>query len=130
MATLTIQDRTATGRPVDSFTIEDLPDRITVRDLIRTRVRDEVARYNLRPLEMFRGLVAPTDAEQSVDGYRLRKPRTLDWEKQADIAIDAFGRNGFFVLVNGRQATDLDQEISVGDTADVAFVKLVQLVGG
>ncbi|MEW5992055.1 MAG: hypothetical protein AB1736_12015 [Chloroflexota bacterium] len=130
MATLTIQDRTATGRPVDSFTIEDLPDRITVRDLIRTRVRDEVARYNLRPLEMFRGLVAPTDAEQTVGGYRLRKPRTLDWEKQADIAIDAFGRNGFFVLVNGRQATELDQEISVSDAADVAFVKLVQLVGG
>ena len=130
MPTLTIHDRTATGRPVDSFTIDDLPDRITVRDLIRTRVRDEVARYNLRPLEMFRGLVAPTDAEHTVGGYRLRKPRTLDWVKQADVAIDAFGRNGFFVLINGRQVTELDEEISVSDSADVAFVKLVQLVGG
>jgi hypothetical protein len=130
MPTLTVQDRTATGRPVDSFTIDGLPDRITVRDLIRTRVRDEVARYNLRPVDMFRGLVAPTDAQQAAGGYRMPKPRRLDWEKQADIAVDAFGRNGFFVLVNGRQATELDEEIDVNDAADVAFVKLVQLVGG
>jgi hypothetical protein len=130
MASLTIHDRTATGRPVDTFTIDQLPDRITIRELIRTRVRDEVARYNLRPVETFQGLVAPIDAEQVKGGYRVRQPRTLDWEVQADIAVDAFGRNGFFVLVNGRQATSLDEEIEIRDTADIAFVRLVPLVGG
>jgi hypothetical protein len=130
MASLTVHDRTATGRPIDSFSIDRLPDRITIRELIRTRVRDEVARYNVGPRETFRGLVGPTDAEQVVGGFRLRRPRTLDWERQADVAIEAFGRNSFFVLVNGRQATSLDQEIEIRDTADVAFVRLVPLVGG
>jgi hypothetical protein len=130
MATLTIHDRTAMGRGVDSFVINDLPDRITVRDLIRTRVRDEVARYNLKPAQTFRGLVAPDGAVQEALGYRLRAPRRIDWERQADAAIDAFMRNGFFILVNGRQATELDEELLVADAEDVAFVKLVQLVGG
>jgi hypothetical protein len=130
MATLTIHDRTAMGRGVDSFVIDDLPDRITIRDLIRTRVRDEVARYNLKPAPTFRGLVAPDGAVQEALGYRLRTPRRIDWERQADAAITAFMRNGFFILVNGRQATELDEEIQVIDTEDVAFVKLVQLVGG
>ena len=130
MATLTIHDRTASGRGVDSTVIDDLPDRITVRDLIRTRVRDEVARYNLEPTNTYRGLVAPDGAVQDVLGYRLNAPRHIDWERQADAAITAFGRNGFFILVNGTQALELDEEISVADTSDVAFVKLVPLVGG
>ena len=130
MAALTIHDRSAMGRGVDSFTLDDIPDRLTIRDLIRTRVRDEVARYNLRPVETFRGLVAPEGAVQEALGYRLRTPRRIDWERQADAAITAFGRNGFFILVNGRQVTELDQEITVADTEDVAFVKLVQLIGG
>ena len=98
--------------------------------MIRTRVRDEVARYNLEPAPTFRGLVAPDGAAQEALGYRLRTPRRIDWERQADAAIEAFTRNGFFILVNGRQATELDEEILVSETEDVAFVKLVPLVGG
>jgi hypothetical protein len=130
MATLTIHDRTAMGRGVDSIVIDDLPDRITIRDLIRTRVRDEVARYNLKPVTTFRGLVAPAGAVQEAVGYRLQTPRRIDWERQADAAIAAFMRNGFFILVNGRQAIELEEEILVADSEDVAFVKLVQLIGG
>ena len=130
MPTLTVHDRTAVGRDLEAFAIENLPDRITIRELIRTRVRDEVARYNLRPHPLFRGLVAPDGAAQEAEGYRLRTPHRIDWERQADVAIDAFGRNGFFIMVDGRQVTDLDEEISVGKTSEVAFVKLVQLVGG
>ena len=131
MAVLTIHDRTATGKPVDSMTLDGLPDRVTIRDLIRTRVREEVARYNLRPVEHFNGLVAPTDAEMTLNGARLRQPRRIDWEQQADIAVKAFSRNGFFVLVDGKQALELDQEVDLSAAAtDVAFVRLVQLVGG
>jgi len=130
MPTLTVHDRTAIGRDLDAFAIENLPDRVTIRELIRTRVRDEVARHNLAPRALFRGLVAPDGAAQEALGYRLRTPHRIDWERQADVALDAFGRNGFFILVNGRQVSDLDEEISVGETQDVAFVKLVQLIGG
>jgi hypothetical protein len=135
MATLTIHDRTATGRPVDTFTLDDLPDRITVRDLITTRVREEVARHNLELSTVgrasFRGLVTPSGDERALNGSdAAHAARRVDWEAQAQVAIEAFGRNGFFVLVNGRQAIELDEEVDLTGTADVAFVRLVPLVGG
>ena len=79
MATLTIEDRTATGTPIGHIDLPDMPDRITLRDLIRLRVREEVARYNLQPLEDFQGLVQPEGAVPlGRAGYRLAKPRRLD----------------------------------------------------
>jgi len=130
MRTLTIEDRTATGRPTGTIDLADVPDRIRLRDLIRLRVREEVARYNLRPVAEFRGLVSPDGATPAATGYLMPAPRRIDWERQADIAIDAFLRNGFFVLVSGRQVVDLEAEIELTDSMDVGFVRLTPLVGG
>jgi hypothetical protein len=131
VATLTIEDRTATGTPIGHIDLPDMPDRITLRDLIRLRVREEVARYNLKPVEAFHGLVQPDGAVPLGRlGFRLAKPRRLDWEKQAEIACDSFERNGFFVLVNGKQVTELDDTIELVGAVDVGFIKLTPLVGG
>ena len=130
MPTLIIEDRTATGRPTGTIDLPDVPDRITLRDLIRLRVREEVARYNLRPGTEFAGLVQPDGARAGRNGYVLPAPRRIDWERQADIALEAFLRNGFFVLVDGKQLTELDDEIRLTDTLDVGFVRLTPLVGG
>jgi hypothetical protein len=131
VATLTIEDRTATGTPIGHIDLPDMPDRITLRDLIRLRVGEEVARYNLKPVEAFHGLVQPDGAVPLGRlGFRLPKPRRLDWEKQAEIACDSFERNGFFVLVNGTQVTELDDTIELVGAVDVGFIKLTPLVGG
>ena len=106
------------------------PDTITLRDVIRHRVREEVARYNLDPTPTFFGLVQPTDTEATLNGYRLRAPRTLDWERQADIAVKGFSGNAFFVLVGERQVEDLDETLHLSESDDVEFVRLVPLVGG
>ena len=130
MPSLTVEDRTGTGRPTGSITLPDLPERITLRDLIRIRVREEVARYNLQPLETFKGLVQPDGSTQTLDGFRLPKPRRIDWERQADIAIDQFGRNGFFVMVDGKQVVDLDATLDLRGPMDVGFIRLTPLIGG
>ena len=130
MPSLTIEDRTSTGRPTGSITLPDLPDRITLRELIRLRVREEVARYNLKPTDVFRGLIQPDGSTQALDGYTMPGRRRIDWEKQADIAIDRFGRNGFFVLVNGKQVEDLETTLDLVGQMDVGFVKLTPLIGG
>ena len=130
MPSLTVEDRTATGRPTGSITLPDLPERITLRDLIRLRVREEVARYNLKPIDTFRGLVQPDGSTQTIDGFRLPKPRRIDWERQADIAIDQFGRNGFFVMVDGKQVVDLDATLDLRGPMDVGFIRLTPLIGG
>jgi hypothetical protein len=130
MATLTIEDRTSTGRPTGSIDLPNVPERITLRDLIRLRVREEVARYNLAPGGEFAGLVQPDGSTVGRKGYIMPAPRRLDWERQADIALDSFLRNGFFVMVDGRQETELDHEIVLSATLDVGFIKLTPLVGG
>jgi len=126
---MTIRDETAAGRAVGSIML-DVPGKVTLRELIRLRVREEVARYNAQPTERFRGLVRPTEAEADLNGYLMRTPVRIDWQRQADVAVTAFARNGFFVLVANRQVEDLDEELTLDEAADVAFVRLVPLVGG
>jgi hypothetical protein len=128
--TLTIHDETSSGQKTHSFTLECLTERMTVRELIRARIYQEVQDYNTREPEYFCGLVEPTQAERTLNGYRLRERRKLDWQEQFQRATEAFERNGFFVLVGHRQAERLDEEFEVKVDTEVSFVKLVPLVGG
>ena len=61
---------------------------------------------------------------------RLRKPREIDWKEQFKKACDAFTHNGFFILIDDRQAESLDEMIGLRHDTKVSFVKLVPLVGG
>ncbi len=124
-----VRDETPAGRALGEQRLS-FPDTATLRDVIRHRVREEVARYNLDRGATFFGLVQPTDTEATLNGYRLRAPRSLDWERQADIAVEGFSKNAFFVLVGDRQVEDLDEELHLNETDDLAFVRLVPLVGG
>ncbi|MEV0648541.1 hypothetical protein AB0I28_25090 [Phytomonospora sp. NPDC050363] len=130
MATVTFRDESMTGKTLAEFDVPDLPSRISVGELIRLRVREEVARYNAAPSRHFQGLVKPTDAEVELNGYRLAEPRRLDWERQADAALEAFGRNGFIVLVGDRQVESPQDEVDLDADPLIAFVRLVPLVGG
>ncbi|MBI4908665.1 MAG: hypothetical protein HY820_33910 [Acidobacteria bacterium] len=102
----------------------------TLRHLIRARVKDEVDRYNVALPEVFHGLVQPEESEAILNGFRLRTRRHLDWEAQFRRACSSFENNGFLVLVDGRQVTDLDADLELHDRAAVEFLKLVPLVGG
>src|SRR3569833_72573 len=133
--TLTIRDETATGNVYHERPLEFPSERITVRELIRERVYQEVQDFNRKQDEhVFQGLVQPTDAERVLNGtsqgYRLKDRRQLDWKEQFGRATDAFTRNGFFVLIDDKQAESLDQEFTIGRTSLVSFVKLTPLVGG
>ncbi len=72
----------------------------------------------------------PTEAEARLNEYHLKFARRLDWEEQAAVAERAFGHNGFFVLVDGRQMEDVDDPVTFTTDSEVAFVRLVPLVGG
>jgi len=128
--TLTIHDETTSGQKTNTFTIDCLTERLTVRDLIKARIYQEVQDYNLKEPEYFRGLVEPTNAERVLNGFKLKARRKIDWQEQYQRALEAFERNGFFVLVGDRQAESLDQDFLVKVDTEVSFVKLVPLVGG
>ena len=103
---------------------------VTVRDIIDARVRQEVQNYNNKLPEYFNGLVEPTDAEKTVNGFKLRSKKPIDEEKQVYVALDAFQKNGFFVLIDNQQAGSLDQPAQLDKNATISFVKLTPLVGG
>lgn len=129
-AQILVRDETFSGQALQELRFEVQNERLTVRELIRQRVHQEVSLYNLSQPGYFRGLVQPSDAEATLNGYRLRQRRQIDWEQQAEQALLAFERNGFFILVGDHQAESLDEVIEIGEDTTVTFLKLVPLVGG
>jgi hypothetical protein len=110
-----VRDETMTGREIESWLLPGLPDEMTARELLRLRVRLEAG---------FRGLVTPAP------GGPADCEKEVDWERQADAACAAFAGNGFVMIAGARQVEDLDEVIDLARAAEVAFIRLVPLVGG
>ena len=128
--TVTVRDETSLGETTGELTLEFLTERVTARELIRSRVYQEVTEYNARAPGYFRGLVQPTEAERVLNGSKLRQGRKIDWEAQYEKALKAFAGNGFLLLVDNRQVTDLDEVVELRHDSTVSFLRLVPLVGG
>jgi hypothetical protein len=126
---LTIYDQ-AGARRTGSVALEGLDENTTVREIIRSRVYQEVMDFNQQQPEYYRGLVAPLDAEQSLNGFKVKKGRQLDWEEQFKRAIEGFETNRYFVLIGPRQAIHLDEVFHLTPETEISFVKLVPMVGG
>ncbi|MDB5326499.1 MAG: hypothetical protein JWM57_2068 [Phycisphaerales bacterium] len=133
-----IRDESVMGAVTNQLTLDVLDETITVRELIRSRVYQEVEDHNRRVRQAnaaatpFNGLVTPTPLERALNGPQAgsAKTREVDWKKQFDAACEAFARNGFFILMGDRQAESLDQTIALRHDTTVSFVKLMPLVGG
>lgn len=128
--TLTVRDETTAGETTGELVLDFLTEQITVRELIRSRVYQEVKDYNVRQSGTFTGLVQPTDAEQTLNGFSLKSKRKIDWQQQFDKAVEAFETNRVLILVDDKQAESLDDEIEIRPSTHVAFLKLTPLVGG
>ncbi len=127
---LTLYDETPNGQKRQVLVLTLLTETITVRELIRSRVYQEVKDYNTRRPETFNTLVQPTEAEKTLNGYRFRQPRAINWETQFEKALAAFQSQGFIVLVDDRQVEELDEVIEIKPGTQVSFLKLIPLVGG
>jgi hypothetical protein len=127
---LTIRDESTDGRSLNESVVEFLTETITVEELIRSRVYQEVQDYNLKKTEKFRGLVDPS-AERKSSGTG-----DIDWKAQFETACEAFRQNRVLILVDDRQVERLDQELklrpAIGDqpATSVTFLKMTPLVGG
>ena len=135
---LTIRDETGTGKVTNELSLDMLDETITVRELIRSRIYQEVDEHNRRVRTAdanglpFNGLVTPTAVERQLNPSHVGKPiaRQIDWQKQFESACLAFERNGFFILIDDGQAENLDDRVTLRATSTISFVKLTPLVGG
>lgn len=57
--------------------LELVSERLSARELIESRVRREVDAIHREPAREFRSLVPPTDAQRTLNGFRLTAPRAL-----------------------------------------------------
>ncbi len=127
---LTIKDETFTGEVLNEMQIELKSKATTVKEIIECRVYQEVDNYNKKSHDKFNGLVEPGDAEKQINAYKLKKGKKIDAEKQVYVALDAFKKNGFFMLIDNTQAETLEQKILVSDKTIISFIKLTPLIGG
>ena len=128
--TLTIKDETAGGRITNEIAVTLSGELTTVKDIIKARIYAEVDLYNRRMPEYFKGLIQPSEAEVTINGFKLKEKRKVDPKKQCLLALDAFNKNGFFLLIDNIQSESLDQMLVVNANTALSFVKLTPLVGG
>jgi len=129
MTTITIVDESTLGEN-RAWSLDLLDETVSLRELIQRRIYQEVTEYNARQSMYFQGLVQPTDAERTLNGYRLKTVHQLDWQAQYDKALEAFRYRGYILLVNDKQVNDLDAPIELQARTKVTFIKLIPLVGG
>lgn len=129
-ATITIRDTTLAGATTHELQLELESERMDVRELIRSRVFQEVKDYNAGVGERFRGLVQPTGSTVEANGYRLIKRRKIDWQEQYQASVEAFERGHVLILLDDRQLERLDEPLELTSSSKVAFLRLVPLVGG
>lgn len=129
MVMVNVVDETTTGGRRDAWHLEIFEERLPLREVIRRRVFQEVAELNARRSSRYPGLVEPTETERTLNGAR-REPRRLVAEEQYARALEAFGRNGFVVLVGDEQVDGLDAQVELRAGTEITFLRLVPLVGG
>lgn len=125
-----IVDETTAGREQSAWHLEIFEERLSLREVIRRRVFQEVAEHNARRSGPFRGLVQPSETERALNGPDRYEHRPVDPQRQYERAVEAFGRNGFIVLVDDRQVDDLDTQVDLRTGSEITFLRLVPLVGG
>jgi len=125
--TLLVRDEELSGSAIQEFKLELPAETVDVRELIRSRVFQEVKDFNARQSSRFNGLVQPTDTERELNGYRIKKGRKIDWQTQFEKAVEAFESNQILVLLNKQQLTDLDQKVEITSDSVLTFLKLTNL---
>lgn len=120
MNQIVFYDQIGARKPVENFVVDwNGGAACTLRDLIGERVRLERRRFE--------------DAGDRLDLllYAPRIPvRDMSPDEAVSHALDAFVKNAFMVMVDGRQVTDLDAAVVVSPRTEVRFIRLVPLKGG
>ena len=123
--TINIHDEDARGNRVHSFRMPNSQDKILVKDLIKSRVKNEIERFNVQRPVCFFSLVQPEDAEITARGYRLMVHRAIDWAAQSDAALEGFEKKCFLINANGKDYQALDDEVEIGNSTEITFVKFM-----
>lgn len=129
---LTIQKETFAGKILDKIALEIHQESLTVAELIRLKVEQEVKQHNETLLKENQGFQNATEQRlnQSANYPPQIQRKLADPEKEAYRAWEAFQNNQVFLLIDKKQAESLEQEILLSKDTQISFMELMPLVGG
>jgi hypothetical protein len=127
---VTIKDETFSGGILNEILLSFKEEEVTIKEIITERVKHEVEEYNNTSPEYFKGLIEPSEAGKTLNGFKLKKLKKIDSEKQVYVALDAFLKNAYFLLIDNIQSESLEQKVKLSENTEISFVKLTPLVGG
>jgi hypothetical protein len=125
MPTIMIRDESLQGTQ-PSWQLDILEEQSTLREVIRSRIYQDVREYNAKKRSQVRCLLPPTSLWQVLAEHTP----TLDWQVQYDQAIKAFEKRSYIVLIDDQQITQLDSPMRLSAQSTVTFFKLIPLIGG
>ena len=124
----------------------------TAKEILKARIKQDCENANLeienahqaeqaRLLAEYQKKVGElTDHEKILNGEKLPKAFTnptpkakfRDWQEEFDKAVSAFYNNGFVLIIDDEQITDLDAPLHIksDDTSKLTFLQLIPLQGG
>lgn len=129
MIELLVRDQSV-GMPPSEVSLLSVPtDRISVREMIRSRVYQEVQDTNQRRVKGSNATFKPSEQELALNG--ARSISRINWQTEYDRAVQAFEKNHLVVLVDDRQAESLNEQFDIVHSKSlVTFLRLLPLVGG
>ena len=116
-----------------TLTLSLAQSRITLADLILQKVATEVSQAQIEETaETIKDRFAHPVAEKLNEALlgRKRTQELPDPEQLGYKALAAFQRNAFFVIVDGKQREELEEELVLTETSTISFIRLTPLVGG
>jgi hypothetical protein len=141
---LTISGRTVGGKKplFADFSIGSPPDvqgddGVTLRRLIEHVVRKEVDAFRQRQRDRAllrvlsaRQIEAAVDRGKVDPGGSEMEPQEIDPDAAVQTAIQAYEDGLYFVVIDGQQATEVDQQVFLRPDSRITFIRLMLLAGG
>ena len=136
MFQLTIKEEVFGTGKINEIPIQFSSERITLSDLIQQKVTAKIKEVNQHIKEKSISPFYKTTQEQVLNQdailkrFAKLKDGTIDAEKACYEALSGFQKNIFFVILDGKQREDLEEELVLTDNSEVRFIQLMPLVGG
>ena len=121
MTEIRMRDLSRSRHVLGGAHVEGLPDTASVRAIVQTRIRAEVAAYNADPGPMFTGMVQPSDSVRHSAGYRMRAPRPLDADRSI-AAVEEAVAAGMLAFHLDDRPIGFDEDIEVAAHEEIVAV--------
>jgi len=125
---------------IDTIVVNLSIGKLTLKDIIIAKVEATVNSINSNSSTVKSNHHFSSDEEKRLNQQLLEKKDKelqkhleslkLDAEKETYIALEAFQNNMFFVIIDKKQYSDLEEQVIITDQSKVKFIKLTQLKGG